>query len=122
MLCRATGATSPLITMENIIDDRELHMSPLTAGYMARIRSWAHDNGHSEQLEEALNYLRTYPSGPEANWKTIISHDVPYDQNCKNLIAYVYRRTVPSSDNDLSLYMVIGMIWHESSKSWGLHT
>lgn len=120
--------------------NRVLHMSEDCLAHLENVvRPRAKEAGLEDgpqkdiylQLNQALDYCRTFSKGPEEDWKSTLALDIPFNHDDMNFILSVCKRVHPGTgefhdsfgarDNSLNHYYTVGMIWSDG-KGWSMHS
>ena len=109
--------------------DRILHMSDHAIEVMPAVCKWATDKGIKDKLDAALDYLRIFSRGPEAEFKSHLHTDICFSVESPSFTCTVHHRVTPIPGareyevrEGLRLLMLIGMIWNEADQDWGFHS
>jgi hypothetical protein len=112
------------MTETNLSDDRILHMSDMCVEAMPAIRAWAVAKGVGAKLDDALDYLRTYSKGPEAEWHSHLHLDIFFNAEKPSFTCNVSRRDpeAPKDRERFKTLMFIGMMWNDNDQDWSFHS
>lgn len=106
-------------------NNRVLHMNEHTRDAVEKATVWAEKLGKDvvEKLRSGLDYLRTFSGGPEENWMTTLTLDVPFKEDAPSFIGTIFRRPEPTDINqDNEFFFQIGMIYDEKRQEWSFHS
>lgn len=113
---------------DTTFSDRVLHMSDRCREEFEKTRLFAVKEGILNQFLDAYNYMRTFSLGPERDWKSELSLDMPHHSGSHMYICTIYRR-VPREEAEygdevggLKHYMTIGMVYRPEEKNWSFHS
>jgi hypothetical protein len=109
----------------NSASNRILHCTDRCKEHLSNARIWAMANGCLDELESKLDYLRTYSKGPEEEWETHLTLDIPFHAGRFDFIATVYKKWLHvdvGQGPTRRPFMTIGMIWDENGKTWSMHS